>query len=320
MFCGKCGKQIPNGARRCMWCGADSTVIVAPEQTRRTESYAQHEQRHPVKPPVSVVDKIKGYLSVFPEIFKKYFPQMAGLIVSTAVIFMLFGITIGNTTSSNGERIVEPNVATEEPTVRNNTEHNHTGNLDAEIIPTAEGMIALFYEELPGALGDDESITKIYIEEHCLVVVIDLGPDPSPLTYDMLLESRTGSITDTILGHPEFDDLWETITIDSGGHGKIICDKSMIVINEYGMRYFDRIYYINLGGYTSTTSATEATIQTTTSQSHDSVAPSGYCYVSENGKKYHSFKSCSGMNPLYAKLMTIDEAISRGYGKCKNCW
>lgn len=44
-----------------------------------------------------------------------------------------------------------------------------------------------------------------------------------------------------------------------------------------------------------------------------------YVYIPATGKKYHSIPDCGNMNPNKATKITEQEAISRGYGKCKNC-
>ena len=44
----------------------------------------------------------------------------------------------------------------------------------------------------------------------------------------------------------------------------------------------------------------------------------GTCWITENGKKYHSTDTCSNMkNPIQT---TIGDATSRGYSACSKCW
>ena len=73
-----------------------------------------------------------------------------------------------------------------------------------------------------------------------LIVKVDLSKtNPKPLTFVDLAWIRTGSISDTILDYKEFDDSWEIIRIDFGKIGYFQADKSMIVVNEYDLRFFD---------------------------------------------------------------------------------
>ena len=50
--------------------------------------------------------------------------------------------------------------------------------------------------------------------------------------------SRVSSITDAFLDLTDYDDQWDTITVDFGDIGKVVNKKSDAKENEYGMRYF----------------------------------------------------------------------------------
>ena len=95
-------------------------------------------------------------------------------------------------------------------------------------------------EKANGAIAENgETIKNVTFENKVLTVSVDISEaDPSPLTYDMLAESRAGSITDAILDLEEYFDLWESITIDFGKIGKISVNKSDAEKNEYGLAYF----------------------------------------------------------------------------------
>ena len=43
-------------------------------------------------------------------------------------------------------------------------------------------------------------------------------------------------------------------------------------------------------------------------------------WKSATGSKYHSRNDCGNMNPANATLITEQQAISEGLGKCKKCW
>ena len=99
-----------------------------------------------------------------------------------------------------------------------------------------------FIKEVNGAaengIGEGESITGVELKNRDLCVYVDLSMiDPAPLTMAQLAESRVSSITDSILEITEYDNLWDTITIDFGDIGKCRNDKSNIGDDGYG-RYF----------------------------------------------------------------------------------
>jgi len=104
----------------------------------------------------------------------------------------------------------------------------------------AEEYLKKIKEKLPGAIGENnETIKSVKLKNKALTVSVDISKaDPSPLTYEMLAESRAGSITDAILDLEEYFDLWETITIDFGKIGKVKATKSDVEKNEYGLSYF----------------------------------------------------------------------------------
>ncbi len=74
-----------------------------------------------------------------------------------------------------------------------------------------------------GDVGQGEAIIDVTLENRDLCVYVDLsGADPSPLTLEDLAISRATSITDDILTLRQYDDLWDTITVDFGDVGKVI--------------------------------------------------------------------------------------------------
>lgn len=48
--------------------------------------------------------------------------------------------------------------------------------------------------------------------------------------------------------------------------------------------------------------------------------PAGMVWLSETGEKYHCVNDCGRMNPDRAILVTLEEALSKGIEKCKNCY
>ena len=102
----------------------------------------------------------------------------------------------------------------------NSTEQQATSDKFVEDVKTA----------ISGAIDSDNE---------ALCVTVDLSKaDSSPLTIEDLAISRTSSITDAILELTGYDSQWNTITVDFGDVGKVVCDKDSIKENEAGGRYF----------------------------------------------------------------------------------
>lgn len=91
----------------------------------------------------------------------------------------------------------------------------------------------------------DEEITDVVLTDKNLHIIVDLSKaDPSPLTKEDLALTRTTSITDAILTLSDYDNQWNTITVDFGDIGKVVCNKDDINSNEVGGRYFPSANFI----------------------------------------------------------------------------
>lgn len=108
-------------------------------------------------------------------------------------------------------------------------------------VPTNEGTLissATFVEQVKGIIQDvisskDESIIDVVFQDRDLCVYVDFTKkDLSPLALEDLAFSRTSSITDAILELREYDDLWETITVDFGQTGHITNSKENMGIKD----------------------------------------------------------------------------------------
>lgn len=101
-----------------------------------------------------------------------------------------------------------------------------------------------FVEDMKTAISgaidsDNEVIADVALNDKDLCVTVDLSKaNPEPLTMEDLAISRTSSITDAILELTDYDSQWNTITVDFGDVGKVVCDKDSIKENEAGGRYF----------------------------------------------------------------------------------
>lgn len=110
----------------------------------------------------------------------------------------------------------------------------------AEQQPTSDKFVEDVKTAISGAIdSDNEAIKDVALKDKDLCVTVDLSKaDPSPLTIEDLAISRTSSITDAILELTDYDSQWNTITVDFGDVGKVVCDKDSIKENEAGGRYF----------------------------------------------------------------------------------
>lgn len=104
---------------------------------------------------------------------------------------------------------------------------------------SAEKFVEEVKTVIQGAISSKtETITDVVLENGDLCVYVDFSKaDPSPLTFEDLALSRTSSITDAILELKDYDELWETITIDFGDVGHITNSKADMQNNGFG-RYF----------------------------------------------------------------------------------
>lgn len=116
------------------------------------------------------------------------------------------------------------------------------GNMDDTTTQetSSDKSISEVKEVIQSAISSkDESITDVVLKDGDLHITVDLSKaNPEPLTIEDLAISRTGSITDAILELADYDSQWNTITVDFGDVGKVVCDKDSIKENEAGGRYF----------------------------------------------------------------------------------
>lgn len=102
-----------------------------------------------------------------------------------------------------------------------------------------DNFIADVKDVIQGAISSKtEAITDVVLENGDLCVYVDFSKaDPSPLSLEDLALSRASSITDAILELKDYDELWETITVDFGNVGRITNSKTDMQNSGFG-RYF----------------------------------------------------------------------------------
>lgn len=99
---------------------------------------------------------------------------------------------------------------------------------------------------IKGSIGSDERFTGVTLNGKNVTFTIDISEaDTSILPLKYIAESRTGSVTDAFLEITEYDDLWDSVTVDFGNTGAVTLYKNDIEVNEYNMRYFDSFKYVD---------------------------------------------------------------------------
>lgn len=129
-----------------------------------------------------------------------------------------------------------------------------TQYIESPITPTSTPVLVnredLFLNEiksiLVGKIGRTENYTNIALNGKNVYIGIDLrNADTSILPRNFIAEADTGSVTDAFLNITEYDDLWDSVTVDFGSTGVVTLYKTDIEVNEYNMRYFNSLKYIN---------------------------------------------------------------------------
>lgn len=165
-------------------------------------------------------------------------PIMCGIIVILLIlIFVLLFSIVGE---NRNQIIPEPTVAP-------------TQYIEPTIAPTSTpepvNRTDMFLNEikaiLEGKIGSNERYTNIALDGKNVYIGIDISnADTSILPRKYIAEADTGSVTDAFLGITEYDDLWDSVTLDFGNAGVVTLYKADIEVNEYNMRYFNSLKYV----------------------------------------------------------------------------
>ena len=163
---------------------------------------------------------------------------MCGIIVILLIlIFVLLFSIIGN---NKNQIIPEPTAAPTqyiEPTIAPTT--------TPEPINRTDVFLNEIKSVLEGQIGSGERFTNIALNGKNVYIGIDISnADTSILPRKYIAEADTGSVTDAFLGITEYDDLWDSVTVDFGNAGVVTLYKTDIEVNEYNMRYFNSLKYI----------------------------------------------------------------------------
>lgn len=166
-----------------------------------------------------------------PKFWKKWWFWVIVVIVVVAAAF-------ADTPEDEPESEPVANTTTEQPKETEKAEESEKTTQEPQKTNDTDKVIATVKEAIQGQVGENESIQDVVLKNMDLKVYVDFTKvDPSPLTIEDLAIARTTSITDEILLFEEYDELWNTITVDFGEIGSIKNSKENIESNEYG-RYF----------------------------------------------------------------------------------
>lgn len=78
---------------------------------------------------------------------------------------------------------------------------------------------------------------------------------------------------------------------------------------------------VNVGTDNTSHSGESAAAETPSAPETEVPLPIGtLVWLSSTGEKYHRINNCGNMNPSTARQVTLEEAVSQGYGQCKNCY
>ena len=101
-----------------------------------------------------------------------------------------------------------------------------------------EAFLADVWNAIKDGVGSGEAVTRMVLEDKDLQIYVDLGDDSGMFTFEDTAILRTISFTDRILELAQYDNLWDTITLDFGDVGKVVNYKSGIETCGAG-RYFN---------------------------------------------------------------------------------
>lgn len=138
---------------------------------------------------------------------------------------------VGDDTNDNTANVSDDTTQKSETTIDNESESEQGVSLE-ECIETVKTAIT-------GTVGQGEVIKDVTLKDKDLCVYVDLSSATPQIQIplDALAMSRTSSITDKILELEQYEELWETITIDFGELGYIRNEKDDIRDDGYG-KYF----------------------------------------------------------------------------------
>lgn len=203
-------------------------------------------------------------------------------------------------TETTTDLVVEKEAETEEPQIE-------------ETSSNTEVFIESIRDAIKGEVGENEYITDVAFENGDLRIYVDFGKtDPTPLTMEDLAILRTASITDKILEFAEYDDLWQTITIDFKDFGYIRNDKQDIKDSEYGRYFPQENFKLELDADTKTQEGNEqAAIEKNIREAIEKVVTEEmleiFDYASSNNFSLIKFKGSENLtNNMTVKGMYLD--------------
>lgn len=101
-----------------------------------------------------------------------------------------------------------------------------------------EELLAEVAEVIDGAIGEEEKITGVALEDGDLVIKVDMAGVTGPIPAADIAESRVSSITDNLLEmEDKYTRSWQNVIVDFGSLGKATLTPDMIVDGDFGKYY-----------------------------------------------------------------------------------
>ena len=144
-----------------------------------------------------------------------------------------------NAEQDNEEVAQDEKVIENEEKTENEEQVEDEGKITGETSTPSDKFVEDVKDVLLNTSDAIEDVSDVLYEDRNLCVYVDLGQtDPTPLTYEALTMASFGLITDRILKLSQYDDLWDTITVDFGNVGYARNTKDDIMGEGY-TRCFD---------------------------------------------------------------------------------
>ncbi|MDR1002722.1 MAG: hypothetical protein LBL82_05585 [Oscillospiraceae bacterium] len=178
--------------------------------------------------------KLYAYFKSLPEIFKQHWKAIVPICL--VILIISFGVGHENTQNADSPDSSIPVNAL-------------VSSLPDEVSSineiTEENFISTLNSELPDYLSEGVNISSVTLSNRELTIAVDIeGAGTSLIDVNTWIIITTSGITDVVLAHADYDELWDAVTVDFGGIGTIFNAKSGIKTNSVGGRYFDSANFV----------------------------------------------------------------------------
>ena len=177
---------------------------------------------------------------------------------------------------------------------------------------TEEEYLSLVNDAIAGAVGKNENITDVSLNNKTLTISVDItkANDDANIQFapEEIAVSRASSITDEIL---ELDtSLWDTVVVDFGNIGTVTNKKENVIQSEYG-NYFDIVALDDKNESASLNNTNDAANDKDFIEAHDMEIVAAASMALENFIDKKSYKmSLATANWTMAKFDETDTVIA----------